>query len=52
MKLSEELNTINKNTLKLKGELEEAKAEAENYKYLVTSLQRKIVKVQNEALEA
>ena len=47
MKLNEQLTSLNKSNTKMKEALEETKAESENYKTLVTGLQRKILKMQN-----
>jgi uncharacterized membrane-anchored protein len=49
MKLNEEVTALTKANIKLKSELEEANAEAANYKQLVYGLQKKIVRVQNDA---
>jgi predicted nucleic acid-binding Zn-ribbon protein len=51
MKLNEELTNLTKTNTSLKEQLEESKAEAENYKSLVVGLQRKILKIQHEAFE-
>jgi uncharacterized coiled-coil DUF342 family protein len=47
MKLNEQLTALNKSNIKMKENLEETKAESENYKALVVGLQRKIHKMQN-----
>lgn len=51
MKLNEEVTALTKANAKLKAGLEEANAEAANFKQLVYSLQKKIVRVHNDAYE-
>lgn len=49
MKLNEEVTALGKTNSKLRAELEQSRAEANNYKHLVYGLQKKIAKVHNDA---